>query len=119
MAGKSIRQRLADQDGAAWLRAALKTVNAPLPIETTSEDMLACVLGDRNDLYAAVRIFALIDEVPAQTLANVVARKVLSYQELVTAMERISSFGLNAIETETGQWIIEMAGLERLSDSKL
>ncbi len=116
MPGQDIQQRLADPDGAAWLRAALKTVNAPLPVETTAEDMLSCVLDDRNDIYAAVRILALIDEVPPQTLANIVSRKVVSYQELAAAMDRIAGFDLGVAETETGRWVIEMAGFERLAD---
>lgn len=104
--------RLADPDGRAWLRAALKTVNAPLPVETTPEGMVDCILGERPDLHAAVRIAALIDEVPGPTLASLVARGVFSYNELKAAMERIRPFGFDVTRTENGQWIAEMAGFE-------
>ena len=115
MSERSIQQRLPDPDGAAWFRAALKTVNAPLPVETTMEDMLSCVPDDRNDMYAAVRILALIAEVPPQTLASIVSKDVFSYQELAAAMRRISWFDLDIAETETGMWIIEMAGFEQMA----
>lgn len=104
--------RIADPDGRAWLRAALKTVNAPLPVETMPEDMVDYVLGEHPDLHAAVRIAALIDEVPGPTLANLVSRRVFSYNELKAAMERIRPLGLDVTRTENGQWIAEMAGFE-------
>ncbi|TCS31462.1 hypothetical protein, partial [Acidomonas methanolica] len=104
--------RLADPDGRAWLRAALKTVNAPLPVETPLEDMVDYVLSAHPDLHAAVRIAALIDEVPGPTISNLVSRRVFSYNELKAAMERIRPFGLDVTETENGRWITEMAGFE-------
>jgi hypothetical protein len=109
--------RLADPDGRAWLRAALKTVNAPLPVETTPEDMVDYVLGAHTDLHAAVRIAALIDEVPGPTLANLVTKRVFSYAELRDAMERIRPLGLDVTETRNGQWISEMAGFEVAQDT--
>ncbi|MFT8418025.1 MAG: hypothetical protein ABF636_04225 [Acetobacter sp.] len=104
--------RLADPDGRAWLRAALKTVNAPLPVGTASEDMVDYVLNGHPDLHAAVRIAALIDEVPGPTIANLVARRVFSYNELKASMERICPFGLDVRETANGRWIAEMAEFE-------
>lgn len=104
--------RLTDPDGRAWLRAALKTVNAPLPVETTPEDMVDYVLSAHPDLHAAVRIASLIDEVPGPTIASLVGRGVVSYNELKAAMERIRPFGLDVTRTENGQWIAEMAGFE-------
>lgn len=109
--------RLADPGGRAWLRAALKTVNAPLPVETTPEEMVSHVLDAHPDLHAAVRIAALIDEVPGPTLANLVSRGVVSYTELKAAMERIRPLGLDVTETENGQWIAEMAGFEVSQDA--
>ena len=104
--------RLADPDGRPWLRAALKTVNAPLPVETTPEDLVHYVLDDHPDLHAAVRIGALIDEVPGRTIANLVSRHVFSYNELNAAMERIRSVGIDVTGTENGRWVSEMAGFE-------
>jgi hypothetical protein len=63
-------------------------------------------------LHAAVRIAALIDEVPGPTLANLIARRVFSFNELKAAMERVRPFGLDVTETGNGQWISEMAGFE-------
>lgn len=104
--------RLADPDGRSWLRAALKTVNAPLPCETTPDEMVKYVLDDHPDIHAAVRIGALIDEVPGRTLANIVSHHVFSYNELNAAMARIRPFGIDVTGTENGKWVSEMAGFE-------
>lgn len=112
MATNQSSHRLSDPDGRAWLRAALKTVNAPLPIETAPEAMVDHVLDVHPDIYASVRIASLIDEVPGPTLANLVSKRVFSYNELKAAMERIRLLGLDVSETENGRWIAEMAGFE-------
>ncbi|WP_259293046.1 hypothetical protein [Acetobacter pasteurianus] len=104
--------RLSNPEGRAWLRAALKTVNAPLPSEATPEDMVNCVLMDHHDISSALLVAALIDEVPGRTLANIVSKNVFSYNELNIAMERIRSVGVDVTNTENGKWINEMAGFE-------
>lgn len=109
--------RLDDPQGRYWLKAALKTVNAPHPIETTLEEfvnhLVQIVYSDNFDLNAALKVASFIEEVPSRTIANIVSRTVFSYRELNDAQYKIRHvFGNDLTRTANGEWIEEMAGFE-------